>query len=398
MISSENNELDTALIPGDGSNRLVFVIEALTVGGAEQMLVAMANYLQKCGWQCHMICLTRAGELAENLHQDVSLHVLDKKPGIDFSVARRLRALVKSIDPLAVNSHLWTANLWARLALVAAGRRIVVTEHSRDTWKPLHYRLIDRLLATLTYRLVAVSADTAKFYSDQIKVSSDKIVVINNGIDTSRYAAVDGTDIRDSLVGNEQLLIGTVGRMISAKNHKRLVNAFARLASDFPNTNLVFVGDGPERESLEECINQSGLGPRIVLLGLRRDVPLILRAFDVFALSSDREGHPMTALEAQTTGTPVVLTDAGGSADAIVKEANCPQNIAYGVVPLSDDDRPLAAGVLVDKSVDALADGLRLLLSSESLRKSMGELGVRRAPEMFDERVMVGRYIKLFRQ
>ena len=215
--------------PGE-NNRLVFVIEALTVGGAEQMLVAMANQLQNRGWECHMACLTLAGDLAERLDPNVHLHVLDKKPGVDFALAKRLRKLVNTVNPVALNSHLWTANLWTRLALIGTGRRIIVTEHSRDTWKPAHYRLIDRLLAPFTYRLVAVSNDTAGFYIEQIKIAASKVVVINNGIDTSRYSpdADPGSEVKDirrALAPDNQLLIGTVGRMIDAKNHKRLVKA-----------------------------------------------------------------------------------------------------------------------------------------------------------------------------
>ena len=70
----------------DTNNRLVFVIEALTVGGAEHMLVAMANRLCLAGWQCHVICLTSAGELANNLDAGIEQYVLDKKPGLDLSL------------------------------------------------------------------------------------------------------------------------------------------------------------------------------------------------------------------------------------------------------------------------------------------------------------------------
>ena len=91
-----SDKQDAVLVPGPGANtnpgsgdvndRLVFVIEALTVGGAEHMLVAMANRLCRAGWQCHVICLTKAGDLAENLIDGVVQHVLDKSPGLDLSL------------------------------------------------------------------------------------------------------------------------------------------------------------------------------------------------------------------------------------------------------------------------------------------------------------------------
>jgi len=300
---------------GNTNNRLVFVIEALTVGGAEHMLVAMANRLCLDGWQCHVICLTTAGDLSNNLVDGIERHVLNKKPGFDWSLPQRLRRLIKTIDPLAVNCHLWTANTWTRLSLLGCGMRIVVTEHSRDSWKGKHYRLIDRLLASAMYRLVAVSSDTADFYRSEIGISGDKVVVINNGIDTARFRNADGATVRQQLASEGQVLIGTIGRMISAKNHLRLLNAFAQLKDEFPDARLVYVGDGPERCQLEAQIKAQSLDELVTLTGTRNDVAEIFKALDVFVLSSDREGHPLTALEAQSAGTPVVLTNAVSGRD-----------------------------------------------------------------------------------
>ena len=411
-----SDKQDTVLVPGPGANtntqassdnvndRLVFVIEALTVGGAEHMLVAMANRLCRAGWQCHVICLTKAGDLAENLIDGVKLHVLDKTPGLDWSLPRRFRRLIKEIDPLAINSHLWTANTWTRLSLIGCGTRIIVTEHSRDSWKGRHYRLIDRILATTMYRLVAVSSDTADFYKSEIGIAGDKIVVINNGIDTARFRSADGSLVRQQLAGQSQRLIGTVGRMISAKNHLRLLSAFEQLKDEFPDTRLVYVGDGPERDKLEAQIMHLELNDIVTLTGTRSDVPEIFKALDIFVLSSDREGHPLTALEAQAAGTPVVLTNAGGSADAIVRSMSAETTGStsesgddqLGNVPKDASGNPLAAGVLVEKSAEAIAVALRELLSDDTLRQAMGETGMQQAESQFDGDVMVARYVALF--
>jgi len=391
---------------GNTNNRLVFVIEALTVGGAEHMLVAMANRLCLAGWQCHVICLTTAGDLSNNLVDGIERHVLNKKPGFDWSLPQRLRRLIKTIDPLAVNCHLWTANTWTRLSLLGCGMRIVVTEHSRDSWKGKHYRLIDRLLASAMYRLVAVSSDTADFYRSEIGISGDKVVVINNGIDTARFRNADGATVRQQLASEGQVLIGTIGRMISAKNHLRLLNAFAQLKDEFPDARLVYVGDGPERCQLEAQIKAQSLDELVTLTGTRNDVAEIFKALDVFVLSSDREGHPLTALEAQSAGTPVVLTNAGGSTDAIVRSATADKGATklhqndyqLGKIPRDTAGNPLAAGILVEKSAEAIALAMRELLSDDALRTAMGQTGMQQAEFQFDEDVMVGCYVALFTQ
>ncbi len=393
MVNTSTEQLVAAGCEADNSARraLVFVIEALTVGGAEQMLVAMANRLSDSGWPVHLICLTQAGELAENLNSGIELHVLDKKPGVDLFLPARLRQLINSIEPLAVNSHLWTANTWTRLSLIAAGQRIIATEHSRDTWKSKPYRLIDRILATQMQAMVAVSSDTANFYAKEIGVPETRITVINNGIETARFREADGESVRAGLANEGEILIGTVGRMISAKNHPRLVQAIAKIRDKVPAIRLVFVGDGEQRHTLEAAIEEHGITDITTLTGTRHDIPQIVKALDIFVLSSDREGHPLTALEAQAAGTPVVLTDAGGSADAIV----ClPDTLP--VINQSPLNPVTSSGLLVDKTVDSLARGLLTLALNQSLRQEMGALGMRLCESNFDQNVMVEKYLHLF--
>ena len=373
-VTNEPRAVDEA----NGEPRVAFVIEALTVGGAEQLLVAMANSLARRGWQVHMICLTRAGELATRLELDVRLHVLDKRPGIDVRLPRKLRRLVRDIAPRTVNSHLWVANVWTRASLVGTGIPIVVTEHNRDNWKPRHYRLIDRCLASLTRTLVAVSEDTARFYRDDVGIRAGLVHVINNGIDTRRYANGDGGALHARWAPNGEFLIGSVGRLVPQKNHARLLDMMARLVADgLTNARLVVVGEGPERGALERRVEALDLGERVILAGQRDDVPDVLAAFDVLVLSSDREGHPLTALEAQAAGTPVVLTDVGGSADAVARDG---------------EER---GGFLVERDAAALADAVRRLADDPDLRARMAAFARRHALANFDQEHMVERYVAL---
>jgi len=357
---------------------VAFVIEALTVGGAEQLLVAMANSLVRRGWQVHMICLTEAGELASALDLGVTRHVLDKRPGVDLTLPLKLRRLIRRIGPRSVNSHLWVANVWTRASLVGTGIPIVVTEHNRDSWKPRHYRMIDRRLASLTRTLVAVSEDTARFYREDVGIRPALVRVINNGIDTLRYAGGDGIALHAQWAPGDEFLIGSIGRLVPQKNHARLLDMMARLVADgLSQARLVIVGDGPERAALEARIDELGLRDVVTLAGQRDDVPDVLAAFDVLVLSSDREGHPLTALEAQAAGTPVVLTDAGGSADAVA---------------IDGDER---GGFLVPQDPQALADAVRRLAEDRPLRERMAAFARRHALANFDQEHMVERYVAL---
>lgn len=361
---------------------LVFVIEALTVGGAEQMLIAMANRFSERGYPVHVVCLTAWGELVDSLNPSIKRHILDKKPGMDPKLPGKIRKLIKSINPAAVNSHLFTANLWTRIGLVGTGTRLVVTEHSRDAWKSALYRTIDRVFIHACHKLIAVSQDTAKFYTDDVKVKASKVGVINNGIETSVYSAGDGQALRqqwlDEYVAegerDECVFVGIVGRLVDAKNHGRLIEAAARWKESAPQIRTIIVGDGPLAQEIDQGIQKHELGERVFRLGSRRDVPDILSALDIFVLSSDREGHPLTALEAQASGTPVVLTRAGGCEDALAKEGD---NVG---------------GLLVNKDAAEFANAVASMANDATMRAQMAKFAQDYALENFDLDRMVDRY------
>jgi len=361
---------------------IVFVIEALSVGGAEQIVVAMANRFAARGHTVHVVCLAHWGDLASRLDERVKKHVLGKVPGFDMQLPRQLRKLIKSIKPDVVNSHLFTANLWTRLSLVGAGIRIVVTEHSRDEWKSTLYRIADRVLIYFCYRLIAVSQNTAEFYREDIGVPDKKVTVIHNGIETALYARGNGTEIRQQWLAryanqsdtSSCVFVGTVGRLAEAKNHIRLLDSAAYWVTSAPQVRTIIVGDGPQAAAIDSGIRERSLDKHVFRLGARTDVPDVLAAMDIFVLSSDREGHPLSALEAQCAGTPVVLTSAGGSEEAIAKRGG------------------VSGGRLVDRDARGLADAVTVLANNAKVRDAMGRFAKAYALENFDLEQMVDRY------
>lgn len=378
-IRTPENHRDLALLP-----RILFVIEALTVGGAEQLVVELANrFLASGRWLVDVICLTEAGALATKLDDRVTLHVLNKELGLDWRLLTALPNLIKQLSPSVINSHLWTANTWVRATRCQRYAPIIVTEHSRDTWKKTHHRLIDLCLTPFTYRLVGVSNDTAAFYRDEIKIPSDLIQVIYNGISIEKYEAGDGSQLRSSLdLPEDSLLIGTVGRLIQAKNHCRLVQAMAKIVASVPNAYAIITGSGELEGVIRAEIERLQLNNHVLLLGNRTDVADLLNAFDLFVLSSDREGHPLSALEAQAAGCPVVLTRVGGNADAIADSQRDPTH----------EGEHQVGGLLVPTDAHALADAIVQLLQDEEERIAMSEFAKQFAKEHFSIETMTAAY------
>jgi len=191
-----------------------------------------------------------------------------------------------------------------------AGACVIHTKHgvNPDLARRVFLR---KWAAKLVDGYVAVSVHTAEdaLLSDQICVG--KLRVIENGVDTELFhPRKDKPAIRREMGIDTRAVIGTVGRLNRVKNQAMLLRASAPLLRD--GAGLLIAGDGPERGNLEELARELGIRQQVRFLGEFSDIPALLPAFDVFALTSDTEGLPLAVLEAMACGLPVVATAVGG--------------------------------------------------------------------------------------
>jgi glycosyltransferase involved in cell wall biosynthesis len=161
------------------------------------------------------------------------------------------------------------------------------------------------------------------------------------------------------------------------KNPALLLKAFARAPALDPRAHLLLVGHGELRPELERQIDALRQRERIHLLGVRSDIPEVLNAADVFVLSSDWEGNPLSVMEAMASGTPVISTAVGG------------------VPELVEDGE---SGMLVPQGdAQALAGAMQYMLENPKVKISMGRASARRAVEHFDVQAMTEAYEQLYR-
>ena len=146
----------------------------------------------------------------------------------------------------------------------------------------------------------------------------ERIRIVPLGLDLARFDGLDRAAARTTLgEPADAFLVVAIGRLVAIKRIDRLVRAFATLAERVPAARLAIVGDGAERAGLEALVAQLGLGGRVRFAGWQSDTPAWHAAADVVALSSDREGTPLTLIEAAAAGRPVVATGVGGVADVV---------------------------------------------------------------------------------
>ena len=296
----------------------------------------------------------------------------------------RLAGFMRLQRPHVVNPHLFrSAAIAAPLARLVGIPGVVETYHGREAWRqgPLRGRfLVDRLVARLVTRVIAVSRGAAEFLVHGKGYPARKVVVIPNGRDLTRFAPGRHRDtVRKELgVDRDAPLVGVVGRLETQKGHVYLLDAWPDVVRAHPGARLLVVGDGSLREALVTQALRRGVADSVIFTGFRADVERILAAIDVLALPSLHEGMPLTVIEAAAAGRPVVATAVDGTPEVV-------RNGETGYLVPPAEPRPLARALLA-------------LLNDPDLATGMGREGYRWARERFDVNGHVEATARVYRE
>jgi sugar transferase (PEP-CTERM/EpsH1 system associated) len=359
---------------------IVHVLHSLQVGGTENGVVNLINALNG-EFRHTVIAMTDSGPLANRLPTGVSVHCLEKRPGLDWGVVGRLIILLRRLSPDVIHSRNWgsfDAILPARFTGVPV---VIHGEHGRDIKDPEgrnpRRRYLRRFFAPLVNRFVAVSNDLRRWLIKDVRIPEQKVTTIHNGVNTNCFTPRNSAAARAALgLVADRPIIGTVGRLDPVKDQAGLIRAFAQVRSQFPEAVLVIAGDGPCREELRGLVAALRLGESVRLLGERKDIPNVLGAMDVFVLPSIAEGISNTILEAMATGLPIVATRTGGNPELIE------DNVAGILVPV--------------RAPEALARAVSTYLRDPQLRHAHGRAARERAIKEFSLEQMVSQYRNLY--
>jgi glycosyltransferase involved in cell wall biosynthesis len=245
----------------------------------------------------------------------------------DLKALAALYRLLRREQPHIVHTHTAKAGFVGRLAARLAGVPVVVhTYHGHvlhGYYSPAItglLRRMERVLGSLTTRLIAVSEQVKRDLVGYRVANPEKISVIPLGFALKPFldsASHRGSFRRELGMSNGAPLVGIVGRIFPIKNHRLFLDAAARIAAEEKAARFVVVGDGALRQQMEEHANGLGIADRVIFTGWRRDLPRIYADLDVLVVSSNNEGTPVSAIEAMATGCPVVATRVGGLPDLI---------------------------------------------------------------------------------
>lgn len=369
----------------NGSVRLkiLHVLNQMGTGGTEHTALNVVAGLNDPQFE-HRFCVMR------NLDHEFAL---SKNLGVQPFIAGgrdawffvfRLARIMRAYQPHIVHSRNWGAIEAIPAARLARVPVVIHSEHGYEVETmrglPKRQRLFRRAVYPMADAVFTVTQELRDYHAGQAQIAPEKIRVIQNGVDTDRFApnpAVRQAARRKLGLDPGTVVIGSVGRMAPIKDHTTLLKAAAAAISRGVDIRVLLAGSGPELERHRNTVaERPELAGRVLFLGATESVPEVLNAMDFFVLPSLLEGMSNSILEAMASGLPVVATRVGGN----------PELVADG-----------ATGWLFSRGdVSELAGRIEQLARENELRCRFGDAARKRAEQHFSLRLMIERYRGLY--
>ena len=377
--------------PGEGALSILLVGTQMALGGAQRLLLDQGRWFHAHGHRVSAAFLYDKQRLARDWGRGLDFPLLTLSGiGSSQNPFRKVAGLMVGLVRLwgllrrgkfdVVESFTYDSNLLALpLARLAGVPARIATHHGIIEGFP---RLIERLHSGLVNAGIAsILVDVSRKVLEQAAAAGirrEHMTVIPNGIPPGGAGPADASSTRAELgIGDDGVLVVSVGRLVYQKGHEYLVQAMQGIVKDFPETKAVIFGEGPLRQQLEAQVERLGIGGAVQLPGNRTDVDRFLRSADIFVLPSRWEGLPVALLEAMDNGLPVVATRVEGVEEVI-------QNETQGLLVPPEDAR-------------ALAESLTKLVADTEFRRRVGRGAQMRMRQSYTTDIMCERYLSLMR-
>ncbi len=372
--------------------KLLHVITTLDVGGAEMHLLAQVRGQTARGSAVRVAWLKGAGTLADDFRAAGAEWV--GRVGSGLGLPLRLRRHVAWCD--LVHSHLLKADMATALVATLMGRRDRLLSGKHNDEQVLRRPLVSfvhGLVGNLPARTIVLSDHVGRFIERHGRVKADRLTRVYYGIDPAPFERAaealpaERAALRAELgFGADDVVLVCVARFAAQKAHDVLLRAFANARERTEGgtvLRLLLVGDDPfgdGRVKAEAVARELGLlaGNAVRFAGIRRDVPALLAATDVFVMSSLWEGLGLVFLEAMATGLPILSTNVSAIPEVVV------DGVTGVLVPPADDE--------------ALAEGMLALAGDAETRARMGAAGRARVREVFAVDRMVEETLAIYEE
>jgi len=363
--------------------KILHCLETVASGGVEQRRLLLARFLDKTQFEQKLICSRALEGFDERLEaagtQVFSVGKLRKVWNLAYY--RRLLKVVRLLRPDIIHGAVFEGVISAIVAGLFFRIPVIIIEETSDpqnrTWRA---NLLIRIFSWFADYTVGISPSVVG-YLRGVGVAERKLRLINNGVMTPRVPTFDEVNaLRQTLgISEQDFVVGSVGRLRDF--HKRfsdLIKALALIKHEVFNLKLMIVGDGPDREPLEQLARDLGVADRVIFAGYQKDTAPYYACMNVFALASHMEGFGLVVAEAMFHRLPVVVSRVGGMRDIVIEGKT---------------------GFLVPRhEPSAFADAIKHLYNNPVVRNEMGEQGYARARDEYGPEAYVSKVQALYQE
>lgn len=304
------------------SNKKILIsVNDFLVGGAQKLIVDQLSYFKNAGYDVSLVTLMdfqNRSNLYNSVPAGVKIYKINIKSSYDILGWFRFFKVLKLNKPDVIFSHLFLSNMMVRVLSFFMPLKIFTVEQNTYENKKNRHILIDRFLAKRSKKIIAVSDEVRDFTIKQQKISSDKCIVINNGVNIK---SIDEFKLRipkkearsNKGIQPEVKLFLSVARLTHQKNLSLLIESFVLFNTVNKNAVLLLLGEGAEYEKLNNLITKYKAESYIKLMGNIEDIFFYYRSADFLVSTSYIEGLSVAFLEAMAFGLPVAVTKTGGT-------------------------------------------------------------------------------------
>jgi len=309
--------------------KVLHVIYSLYRGGAERVIETQLLGGDRRSFEYLVCSITSGADMIDRMsNAGARVFLLGKRRRGDATAVTKLANLIRLEKVDILHLHNSPGMFWGTLGQIVSGGRvpIVRTEHNPylPATMPALYRFLYPRFTRRASKVICVSDRVRQSFVERFPELADRFLEIPNGIRLQDYEKLPPrAECRAQfklLPGAK--LIGTVGRMVPVKNHKLLIEALFLVRQTVPDVHLAIIGEGEMREALASYAADLGVSEYVSLVKETQKIDYFYGAIDIFCLSSDSEGMPLTLLEALASGVPVVSTEVGGIPEIIENGTN----------------------------------------------------------------------------
>ncbi len=326
--------------------RVLHIMSTVTGGGVERRRLSLAKAFKGSDFQMKLVGTFKSGNIADQIEENgvEIIEIGDFKGPFHWEKHKKIQKIIDDFKPHIIHGAVFEGVTMAAINGFLKKVPIILLEETSDPQnRSSKADLLLRVFSLAADRFIAIAPNVADYLRNTAKVSSKKVITINNGVEIPRQVSeLEIQNLKDQYaIKEDDFIVGTVGRLFN--DHKRITDIIEAVhcLKNLDHIKLLIVGDGKDEELIKQKAIDLRVQDQVIFTGYQFDTAPFYKLMDVFCIASQREGFGLVAAEAMLHKLPVIATRVGGLQNVVVDgetgillEPNQPKKIAEAIEKL----------------------------------------------------------------